>query len=172
MSGHLLQSAVVALVESTGREVVQRGELDATITSVDGKEVITARGGVISVERFERGVSEGIELETDDRSILNMHIVLLYGSLFRSRARMTRLRVPPIDWIGPPQEGDLVEAGPTFGVRWMQESRNGVSRCISRSNARSISWAADKDVQQLINSFIDPCGAPLLTQPTEPRSAS
>ncbi|WP_456789713.1 hypothetical protein [Cellulomonas sp. P5_C5] len=166
MTQELLTPGVVALAEEVGLVITQSPDGETTIASFDVQDIVSIRDGVYVVEHVERGVLEGRDLATDDLLALNTFLIVRLGQSLRHTKGLGRLRVPleyhargPVA-LPAGRSIDEVESG--YVVRWAVGDVIKEAHCFSRADAYGLAGTVGADIGELIASFRDTAGLPLL----------
>lgn len=110
----LLHEVVAGLAEEAGFGVRDDGD-SVRLNVSDGALVVSVGTRTFVVERIERGVVEGVDLETPSRAALDRYLLLVVGAQWRSRRGL------PVFQPSPPAAAPLVapeRVGRRWNLRW------------------------------------------------------
>jgi hypothetical protein len=153
-----LPETLTALIAEAGGVVEQRADV-LDIRFSDVVLLVRATEARFVVERVERGVVEGSDLDTTSRAALERFLVLSCGGSWRSKKRLRPLRVPAS------ADGALTASvrpdGSMWTVHWVDADGAQQASCWSQFDAREVAWTLPAAVDAVVESFRQPDGGDL-----------
>ena len=165
MSAPVLDETVLAFVRDVGQfvEVTPDGDgLEIGETQV--QHVVRLVDGVYTVEMIERGTSNGLDVITEERGVVERYLVAIHGNEWRRAHGLERLFTARGEPKYPPGY-EVIDEGDSFTVRWSQDGRE--CRASNLMEAAELVRTLPFTLDEVIASFKDRKGRPVFAAPAK-----
>lgn len=163
MSAPVLDEKILTFAREAGRfvDVTSDGE-GLEIGESQVQRVVRLVDGIYTVEMIERGASNGLDVITEERGVVERYLAVVYGNEWRSTHGLGRLATTSGEPKYPPGY-EVTDEGDSFTVRWSQDGRDCRARNLLGATAltRTLPFTLD----EVIAAFKDSKGRPVFAPP-------